>query len=317
MNPILVKNYDAGGVINARRFVKFSADRTVVQAAASTDAIIGVSDSLGAAASGDRCDVHRQGLVEVEAGDTITRGQMLTSDADGKAIPCTTAMLASGACGVAGRAELSASSGDILEVLLIPSQQSALDEVTATAAEINVLDGIPATLTAAELGILDGVTATAAEINVLDGIPATLTASELGILDGVTATAAEINIVDGQVAGATIVVGAEDGSNVINVTIQLTDAAGADLAIRSSVFAYLSDDANGDSVVATAPDGGVAVGTDGLAIPLVAGKAFQLVSESDGDIDLSITESGDKTEYLIIILPTGKLVASDAITHAA
>jgi hypothetical protein len=41
--------------------------------------------------------------------------------------------------------------------------------VTATAAEINALDGIAATLTPAELSILDGVTATAAEINQLDG----------------------------------------------------------------------------------------------------------------------------------------------------
>ena len=46
--------------------------------------------------------------------------------------------------------------------------------VTATAAELNVLDGV--TATAAELNILDGVTATAAEINALDGVTATGTA---------------------------------------------------------------------------------------------------------------------------------------------
>jgi hypothetical protein len=39
--------------------------------------------------------------------------------------------------------------------------------VTSTAAELNILDGV--TSTAAELNILDGVTATAAEINFLDG----------------------------------------------------------------------------------------------------------------------------------------------------
>ena len=65
--------------------------------------------------------------------------------------------------------------------------------VTATANEINVLDGI--TSTTAELNILDGVTANANEINVLDGITATTT--ELNILDGVTATYAEINVLDG------------------------------------------------------------------------------------------------------------------------
>jgi microcystin-dependent protein len=53
---------------------------------------------------------------------------------------------------------------------------------TATAAELNILDG--ATLSTAELNILDGVTASTAEINVLDGITATTT--ELNYVDGVT-----------------------------------------------------------------------------------------------------------------------------------
>ena len=65
--------------------------------------------------------------------------------------------------------------------------------LTATAAEINIMDGV--TSTAAELNILDGVTSTAAELNILDGV--TSTAAELNILDGVTATAAELNISDG------------------------------------------------------------------------------------------------------------------------
>lgn len=56
--------------------------------------------------------------------------------------------------------------------------------VTASAAELNILDGV--TASAAELNILDGVTASAAELNVLDGIPAGLTSTEIGYLDGVT-----------------------------------------------------------------------------------------------------------------------------------
>ena len=112
-----------------------------------------------------------------------------------------------------------------------------------------------------------------------------------------------------------IVVGAEAG-NAINVAIQLTNSAGADLAVRGAVRAYLSDDAAGDSIAATAPSGGAAIGTDGLAIPLVAGKAFALISEADGDIDLTITEAGADTWYLILVMPDGKLVVSDAITFA-
>ena len=55
-------------------------------------------------------------------------------------------------------------------------------EVTATATEINVLDGIATGLTAEELSLMDGVTATTAEIN---------------IMDGVTASTADINTVAG------------------------------------------------------------------------------------------------------------------------
>ena len=71
-----------------------------------------------------------------------------------------------------------------------------LDGVTATAAELNILDGV--TSTTAELNILDGVTSTAAELNILDGV--TSTTAELNILDGVTSTAAELNILDGVTA---------------------------------------------------------------------------------------------------------------------
>jgi len=66
-------------------------------------------------------------------------------------------------------------------------------DVTATATELNTLDGI--TASTAELNILDGVTADKDEINTLDGI--TASTAELNILDGVTATASEINMLGG------------------------------------------------------------------------------------------------------------------------
>lgn len=111
---------------------------------------------------------------------------------------------------------------------------------------------------------------------------------------------------------ATITVGAEAG-DVINVGIQLQNANGVNIAERVSILAYVSDDANGDSVAGTAPDT-VAIGTDGVAIPLVAGKCFLLTSESDGDIDLNFTENGADTWYLILVMPDGSRVASGAIT---
>lgn len=67
----------------------------------------------------------------------------------------------------------------------IPSLSlSKISDVTATASEVNVLDGI--TATTAELNILDGVTASASELNILDG--ATLSTTELNYVDGVTSS---------------------------------------------------------------------------------------------------------------------------------
>ncbi|MDO8602370.1 MAG: hypothetical protein Q7O04_00775, partial [Candidatus Omnitrophota bacterium] len=58
------------------------------------------------------------------------------------------------------------------------------------------IGGTNVTSTAAELNILDGVTATANELNILDGV--TSTATELNILDGVTSNATELNLLDGE-----------------------------------------------------------------------------------------------------------------------
>ena len=77
------------------------------------------------------------------------------------------------------------------------------------------LAGVQVTATAAELNILDGVTSTAAELNILDGV--TSTATELNILDGVTATTAEINRLDITTLGsseASKVVTADGSGNV-------------------------------------------------------------------------------------------------------
>jgi len=77
------------------------------------------------------------------------------------------------------------------------AELNTLDGITASTSELNLLDGV--TATTAELNILDGVTATAVELNILDG--ATVSTAELNLLDGVTATTAELNYVDGVTSG--------------------------------------------------------------------------------------------------------------------
>ena len=68
------------------------------------------------------------------------------------------------------------------------------NDLTATTAELNKLDGV--TATTAELNKTDGLLATPTELNALDGI--TSNTSELNKLDGVTASTAELNIVAGK-----------------------------------------------------------------------------------------------------------------------
>lgn len=101
-------------------------------------------------------------------------------------------------------------------------------------------------------------------------------------------------------------VGAE-ATNAINVAIQLNNR-GQDLGEAGAVYIYLSDDANGYSLAASAPSSGWAIGTDGLLIPVVANKAALFISEGDGDIDITITESSAKDFYVVVVLPSGKLV---------
>lgn len=86
-NPILVKNYIAGGAIGPNLIVKWgSADNTVIAAAAAADRSIGVTRANITVASTERVDVVVKGEYEIKAGGTITRGDPLTSDASGQAV---------------------------------------------------------------------------------------------------------------------------------------------------------------------------------------------------------------------------------------
>lgn len=119
-----------------------------------------------------------------------------------------------------------------------------------------------------------------------------------------------------QVVDVDFTIGSES-ANVINVALQLKGPSGREIQQRAAVTMYLSDDANGDSI-SSAPDS-VAIGTDGVIIDAYAAStAFTVVSESDGDIDIDITEATGADEFfLVVILPNGELRVSDAITFAA
>ena len=84
--------------------------------------------------------------------------------------------------------------------------------------------------------------------------------------------------------------------------------------VRAIVFA----DSAGAALATTGGSTGIAIGTDGLiADTAVAKKVFDLVSEPDGDIDLTWTDTGTEEVFLGLVMPNGKIVMSGSIQNAA
>ena len=100
-----------------------------------------------------------------------------------------------------------------------------LNQFTANGVNTGVLSlsGVDVTATAAELNKLDGVTATTAELNILDGV--TATATELNKLDGCVATTTHFNYLQGLSGGVQTQLDTKtaDGDNV-NVLVGSTSA---------------------------------------------------------------------------------------------
>jgi hypothetical protein len=166
--------------------------------------------------------------------------------------------------------------------------------ITATAAELNILDGV--TSTAAELNILDGVTSTAAELNILDGV--TSTAAELNILDGVTSTAAELNILDG-VTATTAELNIMDGVTATTAELNIIDgvtATTAELNIMDGVTATTAEinilDGDTSATSTTLADADRVIVNDGGTMKQVALTDFETYFEGAIDtLDTSVFTS--------------------------
>lgn len=117
-NPGLTTSRIAGGAIVKRRIVKQGAtDNAALQAAATADALMGVSTDIDTA-SGKVVDIIRIGVAPVEYGGTIARGAPVTTDANGRAI--TAAPAAGANVRIIGFAEVSGVLNDIGSVFIAP-----------------------------------------------------------------------------------------------------------------------------------------------------------------------------------------------------
>jgi hypothetical protein len=170
--------------------------------------------------------------------------------------------------------------GTIIELSTNPTDLDAATlridgvEITASATELNSLDGL--TATTAELNILDGVTATATEINVLDGITSTTT--ELNKLDGFTGSTAELNLLDG-VTATTSELNVLDGITATTTELNYTDGVTSNIQTQLNGKATSAQGALADSAVQ--PDDDVTLGTvtaDGLSVENNTGSKLTFTS---------------------------------------
>lgn len=117
-NPTLIKQGVAEAAIAPYRITKAgTSDGSYLQAAAATDFLNGVCESVGPEA-GERLDVVKAGIADVEFGGTVARGEPVTADASGKAVKAAPAVGAN--VRIIGFAEVSAVAGDIAPVLIAP-----------------------------------------------------------------------------------------------------------------------------------------------------------------------------------------------------
>lgn len=111
-----------------------------------------------------------------------------------------------------------------------------------------------------------------------------------------------------------ITVGAES-TNVRAITIQLKDANGADIAYVENVEIIVYASAAMTAYASTGGSTGLAIGTDGALLAVVAKKYFVATSEADGDIDLTWTDTGTESVAVGVRLPNGRVVVTDAFAN--
>ena len=112
----------------------------------------------------------------------------------------------------------------------------------------------------------------------------------------------------------TITVGTES-TNVRVITLQFLDAYGEDVSEVTPFEIHVFSSAAG-TAYATGGSTGVAIGTDGALLAIVAKLIFACTSEADGDWDGTWTDTGTESVSIAVKLPNGNMIASTAFANA-
>lgn len=108
----------------------------------------------------------------------------------------------------------------------------------------------------------------------------------------------------------------DEVNDVRTITIQLKDANGADINYVETFELIVFTSAAMTAFATTGGSTGVAIGTDGALLALVAKKVFLCTSESDGDWDGTWTDTATETVAIGVRLPNGRVVVSSAFANA-
>ena len=305
---------------------------TEIQIAATTIDMNGAADISGNLAVGGNLTVTGNATISgnLTFGDAASDTVAFSADVASHLLPSADNTYDLGASGsewkdlyIDGIAYLDAINFNGTAITATAAELNIMDGVTATAAELNILDGV--TSTAAELNILDGVTSTAAELNILDGV--TSSTAELNIMDGVTSTTAELNILDGVTASATdinLIDGITNGTVIASKAI-ITDAnkditGGRNITISGELDAAtldISGDADIDGTLETD-----ALSINGTAVTSTAAELNILDGVTSTAAELNILDGVTSTADELNILDgvtssTAELNILDGVTATA
>ncbi len=100
-------------------------------------------------------------------------------------------------------------------------------------------------------------------------------------------------------------------SNVANVTVQLKDGSGTNMARSIGFRVYASSAADG-LTLASAASTGFAVSAGGLSLANGTAVTTQIsaMSSATGGCSLTLTDTGKQTSYLVLVLPNGNKISA-------
>jgi len=104
-------------------------------------------------------------------------------------------------------------------------------------------------------------------------------------------------------------------SDTYPVTIQLKDFEGNNLTVPASIRAYYSSSATGVESTDVSTDLAITSGGAGIVNILLTKYVYQLISEADGTIAVGSEDSGTDDQYLVLVMPDGRLVVSGVLTY--